>query len=329
MNSKGSGGSNPATPSSAGEGVRYSPPFREPRLPKFFGDRRAEDTQRIAAEMAETWHQASEPATDQDPHRLRARNLIELAASEFSHRRRQVAWALSQAARRELFYSLKDPELKALAVSAREEAEKLSSWRQRAVIELIGSDGRVPDPAALAEAFQHIDAAGSNQARGRRVLRRELMILGAILLAATATITALLVVWLPVPQPATLPTAQGVPSSPFTGLATDRLAVLAALFGVVGACMSSIQRATKRSWIRVPGLRVATWASLTRPLVGAAAGLVVWALATEGVLGTEGFLVLAFAAGFSERVILHYVPETEDASVDPDKGGRHPQKASQ
>jgi putative (di)nucleoside polyphosphate hydrolase len=308
---------------SGGEGDRYDPSFREPRLPKLLGDRRAEDTQRIAAELAESWYRLREPGEDEDPdpHRFRANALIAGAAYELRHRQRQVAWALSQVARRELIHLLKDPERKALAVSAREEAAKLSGWRQRAVIALVGSDRRVPDAAALVEAFQHIDSAGANEARGRRVLRRELVILGTVLLVATATITALLIAWLPVSQSATPATVQGVPSSPFTGLATDRLAVLAALFGVVGACMSSIQRATKRSRMPVPGLRVATWASLARPLVGAAAGLVVWALATEGVLGTEGFLVLAFAAGFSERVILRYIPETGDASVEPDKGG--------
>lgn len=72
--------------------------------------------------------------------------------------------------------------------------------------------------------------------------------------------------------------------------------------------------------MRVPGIRAAMWASLTRPLVGAAAGLVVWALAAEGVLGDQdaGLLALAFAAGFSERVILRFIPATPDNSERPD-----------
>jgi hypothetical protein len=181
----------------------------------------------------------------------------------------------------------------------------------------------VPDPQALAEALVHIDAGGSNQARGQRVLRRELAILAVILLAVAGTLVALLVAWLPDPQPqpsSSLPAA----SSPLSGLATDQLAVLAALFGAIGACISSIQRATSsRRWERVPGLRAAMWASLTRPLIGAAAGLVVWALAAEGILGNQGLglLTFAFAAGFSERVILRFIPETPDNSGKPDATG--------
>jgi alkanesulfonate monooxygenase SsuD/methylene tetrahydromethanopterin reductase-like flavin-dependent oxidoreductase (luciferase family) len=34
------------------------PPFREPRLPSIFGKRRGDDSQRLAAELAETWSRA-------------------------------------------------------------------------------------------------------------------------------------------------------------------------------------------------------------------------------------------------------------------------------
>jgi hypothetical protein len=93
---------------------------------------------------------------------------------------------------------------------------------------------------------------GSNQARGQRILRRELGILGGILLVVVAVLTVLLVVWLPAPG-----------ASAISGLDTDQLALLAVLFGVVGACMSSIQRTTtNRTQRPVPGMRAAMWASL-------------------------------------------------------------------
>ena len=57
------------------------------------------------------------------------------------------------------------------------------------------------------------------------------------------------------------------------------------------------------------------WVSLTRPIVGAVAGLVVWSLTAEGALSNQAssLFTLAFAAGFSERVILRFIPETPDS----------------
>jgi hypothetical protein len=49
----------------------------------------------------------------------------------------------------------------------------------------------------------------------------------------------------------------------------------------------------------------------------------VWALAAEGVLGDQGLglLTFAFAAGFSERVILRFIPGPPDSSGKPDEPG--------
>jgi hypothetical protein len=296
------------------------PPFREPRLPSIFGKRRNDDSQRLAAEMAETWSRAHGDR-DGQVRCPRARDLIKQAAIELSDRRREAAWALSLAARRELVHKLDESERQALAISVHEEAEKVSpGWRGRAVERLISDSGGVPSAAALAEALVHVDAGGSNQARGQRVLRRQLAILAVVLLMTTGILVALLVAWLPASQPQPSPSAPAAPSSPLSGLAADRLLVLAVLFGVVGACISSIQRATSsRTRMLVPRQRATMWASLTRPLIGAAAGLVVWALAAEGVLGDQGLglLTFAFAAGFSERVILRFIPDTQGNSGKP------------
>jgi hypothetical protein len=296
---------------SPGEAVK--PPYQESRRPNRLSAGRDDESQRLAAEMDLTWQQAKE-ACRQDPdghHGRIALRLVERAAEESGAGRREAAWMLSLAAHRELIHVSSDSERKALMVSIGEQAEKLSSdWRRKAVERLTTDPQLVCDAAALVEAVKHIDEAGSNQARGQRILRRELGILGVILLVAVAMLTVLLVVWLP------LPGASGI-----SGLATDQLALLAVLFGVVGACMSSIQRTTStRTQRRVPGMRAAMWASFTRPLIGAAAGLVVWALAVDGVLSNEsvGFLGLAFAAGFSERVILRYIPVPSDTDREPD-----------
>jgi putative (di)nucleoside polyphosphate hydrolase len=307
-----SGSSHPeSTADTSGDGDdQCKPPFREPRWPSSrLGERRGEQSQRLASEMAVTWYRAREGGDASCPPAV---ELIKLAAKELSDRRREAAWALSQAARRELIRVMDPSEREALAGSAREEAEKLSGWRRRRVEQLTSHDGRAPSTADLVEAFQQIDASSSNRMRSQRVLRLELAILGVVLVAAAATLAALLVVWLPAPRP-----SSGAPaaSSPLAGLATDRFAVLAVLFGILGACISSIQRATSRRPLRIPDLRSAMWAGLSRPVVGAAAGLVVWALAVEGVLGDQGLglLGLAFAAGFSERVILRFIPDGSDS----------------
>jgi len=265
------------------------PPFREPRLPSIFGKRRGDDSQRLAAELAETWSRAR-GEVDGQVRCPRALKLVELAASELSDRRREAAWVVSLAARRELVHILDESELQALAVSVGEEAVKVSpGWRGRAIKRLVSDSECVPSAAALAEALVHVDAGGSNQARGQRVLRRQLAILAVVLLMTTGILVTLLVAWLPASQPQPSPSAPAAPSSPLSGPATDRLLVLAVLFGVVGACISSIQRATsRRIRMLVPRQRATMWASLTRPLIGAAAGLVVWALAAEGVLGDQG-----------------------------------------
>jgi putative (di)nucleoside polyphosphate hydrolase len=318
MSSSGSAHPGSTTDRSRDGGHQSGPPFREPRwLASLFGERRGEQSQRLASEMAVTWYQAG--GDGKEVSCPRAVELIKLAAKELSDRRREAAWALSQAARRELILVMGPSEREALAGSAREEAEKLSGWRRRRVEQLTSDDGRAPSTADLVEAFQQIDASSSNRMRGQRIVRLELAILGVVLAAAAAILAALLVVWLPAPQPQTQAGALAT-SSPLAGLATDRLAVLAALFGILGACISSIQRATSRRPMRIPDLRSAMWAGLSRPVVGAAAGLVVWALAGEGALGDQGLGLLgfAFAAGFSERVILRFIPDGSDGPREPE-----------
>jgi hypothetical protein len=161
-------------------GVLTRPAFLEPRLPSRFGKRRGDDSQRLAAELAETWYRAGGGRKVLCP---RALDLIRQADVELSNRRREAAWALSLAARRELVHILDNSARRALAISVREEAEKLSSdWRGRAIKRLTSHDKSAPKAAELVEALAHIDADGSNQARGQRVLRRELAILAVVLL---------------------------------------------------------------------------------------------------------------------------------------------------
>ena len=288
-------------------------------LPRFgkpwglLGKRPSDDLQRLIADMAQTRCRAGGAGQVRSAPAL---NLLSRAAAEFRGGHHEAAWELSLAARRELVRVLDDHERCALAISVQEEAEKLAGWRSRAIRRLTSGDGASPTAAALIEAIGHIDAAGRNQARGQRVLRRELAILAAVLLGAGGILLALIVAWLPNSAPQSSATEVLRGSAAVAQLATDRTAILAVLFGITGACISSMQRATSRpSWMRVPSMRAAMWVSLTRPIVGAVAGLVVWSLTAEGALSNQAssLLTLAFAAGFSERVILRFIPETPDS----------------
>jgi hypothetical protein len=52
------------------------PPYREPRLPSLFGKRRSDDSQRLAAELAETWSRAGGYGGDGEVRCPRALHLI-------------------------------------------------------------------------------------------------------------------------------------------------------------------------------------------------------------------------------------------------------------
>lgn len=91
---------------------------------------------------------------------------------------------------------------------------------------------------------------------------------------------------------------------------------LVAVFGALGACLSAIQslgRAGAQG--RIPEHVASSLVTITRPALGAAAALGVYAITVSGLLNIsleaeEAHLTvfaLAFAAGFSERLVLSAV----------------------
>jgi hypothetical protein len=59
MNSSSDANTGTSTDPSREKGGQPWLPFQEPRLPSVFGKRRGDESQRLAAEMAETWYRAS------------------------------------------------------------------------------------------------------------------------------------------------------------------------------------------------------------------------------------------------------------------------------
>jgi hypothetical protein len=89
---------------------------------------------------------------------------------------------------------------------------------------------------------------------------------------------------------------------------------LIAVFGALGACLSAIQ-SLGHSTGRIPEHVASSLITITRPALGAAAALGVYVIAASGFLnislrGDEAhltILALAFASGFSERLVLSAV----------------------
>ncbi|HEV3402331.1 MAG TPA: NUDIX domain-containing protein [Acidimicrobiales bacterium] len=281
----------------------------EPNDAQFFTPvrwaRLLEPRQRLEAEMARTRIDlAVGLGSDPCAARKRADALRDTARSASDRGHREAAWALLLDARREMAYLRDERERDALAVSLRKETSKVGGWRKAAMEELLGPRC-VPDAARLYEAQFHLDNTLANDRRKRRARRTELLISTVTLVIALGAIAVV------------LRRTDGLPSADLS-FANGPLVALAVLFGVVGACVSTLQRVATRPWKGVPGERDALLASVVRPASGAASALLVVAAAQADLLGGEpsSVLIAAFAAGFTERYILRFIGDDEK---NPDK----------
>jgi hypothetical protein len=92
---------------------------------------------------------------------------------------------------------------------------------------------------------------------------------------------------------------------------------------MLGAGLSALLQLTRKSpATRIPEQIMASWITFTRPAIGAAAALAAYPLLQAGLLGDESPTVarlffVAFAAGFSERLIIRGV----ESVAGKDEGG--------
>lgn len=153
----------------------------------------------------------------------------------------------------------------------------------------------------LAEATRHRDDDAENRYYKVALVRGQRSLLLLILLACIAILLAL---------------AAGVDWDGDLGDPPIGFVALVAVFGAIGACLSAIQslgRAGAQG--RIPEHVASSVITITRPALGAAAAVGVYAIAASGILniqleGDEAhltILALAFAAGFSERLVLSAV----------------------
>lgn len=268
-----------------------------------------EPRQRLEAETTRTRIELSCRKDGHPDWAGRARALCNAVQQAIERGHREAAWVLLLEARRTMVHLSSAAEREALGVSLMQEAAKVGTWRAAAMRRLLRSP-RPCGAARLSEALLHLDSALTNRARKRRTRRIELLASTVTLLVALVAIVVVLL------------TGDTLSVDDVT-FGNRKLMVLSVLFGVVGACVSTLQRVPARPWSDVPNERAALLASVVRPVSGAASGLLVLTASQAGLLGpnTSGVLIAAFAGGFTERYILRFVSEDDEKPKGDEKLG--------
>jgi 8-oxo-dGTP pyrophosphatase MutT (NUDIX family) len=144
----------------------------------------------------------------------------------------------------------------------------------------------------LSDALRLRNERAANLYRDLDHLREQLVILGGLGLLVCIALTALVLAGqIPVD-------VKGEPTA-------DQI-LGAALFGALGGSFSGAISLILAQPRRIPQGLAAGWTTMLRPVVGAAGGLAAFAFLAAGVLGIDGAqaaYAVAFAAGFSERLV--------------------------
>jgi len=244
-----------------------------------------------------------------------AHTLLLRAESHLAMWEIEGGWTAALAAQRAILSNPHNPErLKRAAIALRREADKITGWRAKAIEDLIcASDGELL-PFAPEELSRVIDAVAlrddfSQNTWFKILLRkRHLFILSVILWTAIAM--CLLLSWREVLPDFLRPVGQ---------------VSTVILFGVLGAAVSVAQSLVAEDVSRrIPTQESGAVVIWTRPGIGAAASLVVFALLNAnhifGILGnftTEPPVIVAFSflAGYSERFIIGALARLSDSAV--------------
>jgi hypothetical protein len=231
-----------------------------------------------------------------------------------------MAWrGLTAATRRELDVA-DTGELLVRAQALRHEASagKLGAWRAKTILDLLDPNEIEDKPSAetaslrtlVSEATRIRDENADNRYYRVALVRGQRSLLLVVLFVCVAILLGL---------------AAAVDWDGDLGDPSLGFVALVAAFGALGACLSAIQSLGRVSGQgRIPEHVASSVITITRPALGAAAALGVYAIAASGILnisleGEEAHLTvlaLAFAAGFSERLVLSAVGAATGA-VDP------------
>lgn len=256
-----------------------------------------------------------------------AGDLLKGARGALGQRHLDQAWKLLHAARRLEILVFDDGERESVAAALRAEADKLKSWRQKALERLLGSADK-PTPevkaAAIYEAAVIRDEHYDNQAYKDRLLRTQM----ATLVFALGIVLCLLGVVIITGAPITEPPAGVSAGAQFLAAVV--------LFGLLGGAVSAMLHASDTSQsARIPELTSAIRVTFMRILMGGASALVLYVFLASSLGGTLGKQLfsesiataigtlkpltaysLAFVAGFSERLVTRAVEKIAGSADD-------------
>jgi 8-oxo-dGTP diphosphatase len=212
-------------------------------------------------------------------------------------------WQTLMAAQRLELLALDEDERATRAAALREEAKrKLTAWRRAAVLDAVPV-GSAPTPTALWFATLIRDENAQNEYRKLAVFRDQLTTMG-VLVGLILFAIAVLARWHPIPF---------AEYEAYAG--SFALLVYVLLFGMLGGAISTmIPRGPKRPSGRIPEHLTDAAFGRLRPLIGAASALVIYIAFVADILPFAltadvgaAVLLLAFAAGFSERLVVRAI----------------------
>jgi 8-oxo-dGTP pyrophosphatase MutT (NUDIX family) len=193
-----------------------------------------------------------------------------------------------------------------------EASSKLTGWRRGAVLELLAVESwsKASDDmrkVRLADALRIRHESFANEYRDVAILRRYQAILVLMATPVLAVLAAGFIVFVD----------QLGPSAP---LQRWWVAAGTILLGALGGITSALQRVTRQGpRTRVPLRLSALVGSLSRPVIGAIAGLTVYLGALAGLLVPNDnpvpfALLAAFGSGFTERLVVRRGDDTDQAA---------------
>jgi hypothetical protein len=268
---------------------------------------------RLANFMTEAWAdfdrevQAIQTAetTLSEPWARSAYRLLLRAEELISRGEIEQAWSAALSAQRAIFSNPHNlPRIARIATTLRREADKITGWRAKAIRDLMfDDDGKPISVNTPADAMRVIDAVSLRDDFAQNtwfkiVLRRRH--LRALALMLWSAVIAVLVL--------SMLHAFG------DFLAEAWLTWLVVIFGILGAAVSVAQSLLLRDVSdRIPMQQLGALVVWTRPGIGAATALIVFALLhankhikllTESATDPSVVAVFSFVAGYSERFIV-------------------------
>jgi hypothetical protein len=236
--------------------------------------------------------------------------LLEEASKCLGRKDVDGSWHFLNEARRNGVAARPQEELADLVSMLEVEAVKLSPWRRRTVETLLRLQrGESIRSSAVRDAMACRDEYYENRYHRIAMTQQQLRII------VTTAVSALLVIIL---------ISASIDSIDALGTWDWRMLLLVLAFGVIGASFSAARNITADSTrTTIPELMLSNSITLARTVLGASPALAVYAflharLVDLGTLSPEKAFAIAFAAGFSERLIVR-VTETIAGGSSKDK----------